>query len=509
MVMHRVSFARALAVVTAIGVGVVGVVYGTYAAGGSDSSCYSLMAEAFASKKLQPTSELAVSAPWPNALATFTPGGFVPAPNNPAGFAPVCAPGFSVLLAPFAITGGSRAIFYLTPLAGALLAWLTFVAARALGGPLAGVMAAVLVATSPAVLFQVVQPMNDVTTAALWVGTFAALGSRRFALGGVACGLALLVRPNLLPLAALCGLYVIVIDWKGILRFAAGALPFGLLVLWLNARLYGSPFATGYGQPGRLFALSYFGPNAARYLGWLVETHTPFLLLGVTAPFLLDSDTRAAVVLGLGLAAMTYLLYSVYTPFSDWSYLRFLLIAIAMMSVLASASLVALTRRMPSRLMATAVVAVVSVAIAIFQVRTATDRFAFRMRGFEQRYRSAGLVIREQLPPNAVLLSVWDSGAVRFHGGREALVWEALDPMWLDRALAWLDAQGRHPYVLVESWEEPRFRERFGRVSDVGKLDWPPQYEIDRVVRIFDPQQRSPYLRGERVGTEYLWPLRR
>ena len=144
----------------------------------------------------------------------------------------------------------------------------------------------------------------------------------------------------------------------------------------------------------------------------------------------------------------------------------------------------------------------------MFCVRTADDRLAFNLKFLEQRYRSAGLVVRDRLPENAVVLSVWDSGAVRFHGRKEALTWAGLDPAWLDRALAWLDEHGHTPYILVESWEEPAFRSRFGNHSDIGKLDWPPKYEIDRVVRIFDPKDRARYDRGENVPTEYLWPMR-
>ena len=186
-----------------------GFVRGTYAAGGSDSSCYALMAEAFASGKLQPTSALASQVPWPDASKTFAPGGFVPSQSDPTASAPVCAPGFSLLLAPLVKLGGQNALFAVTPMAGALLVWLTFLAGRALAGPLAGAMAAVLVATSPVVLYQVVQPMNDVTTAALWMAVFVALVSRRWAVAGICCGLALLVRPNLLPLAVVAGIYVL------------------------------------------------------------------------------------------------------------------------------------------------------------------------------------------------------------------------------------------------------------------------------------------------------------
>lgn len=504
-----IAFAAAVCVATT------GVVRGTYAAGGSDSSCYALMADAFAAGALQPTSDLALQVPWPGASSTFTPGGFVASDSNPAASAPVCAPGFSLLLAPLVAVGGPDALFVLTPIAGAALVWLTFLAAHTLAGPIAGAMAAVLIAASPTLLYQVVQPMNDVTTAALWMATFVALSCKRYALAGVCCGLALLVRPNLLPLAFVAGFAILGIrDWgmatRNLTRFAVGAIPFGLIVLWLNNALYGSPFRTGYGATGELFQASAFPTNASRYFSWVIETQTPFVLLAFAAPFLVARERRGDVALGLGLVLATCVIYLFYTPFDDWSYVRFLLPAIALMIVLASAFINELFARLfPRRLGAPALMAgLVTAGVAFFCVRVAEDRLAFNLKFLEQRYRSAGAVVRDRLPPNAVVLSVWDSGAVRFHGRKEALSWAGLDPAWLDRSLAWLDEHGRAPYILVESWEEPAFRTRFGNDSDIGKLDWPPKYEIDRVVRIFDPRDRARHDRGEHVMTEYLWPMR-
>ena len=510
--MHRISLFVAL--VAALAVAFVGLHHGTYAAGGSDSSCYALMADAFASGRLQPASELAARVPWPDAPKTFTPGGFVTSETNPSASVPVCAPGFSVLLAPLIVAGGRDAMFILTPVAGATLVWLTFVAGRAIGGPLSGAMAAVLVAASPIVLYQIVQPMNDVTTAALWMATFVAFLRRRLMLAGFFCGLALLVRPNLLPLAVVTGFAVALgirdlgVGIRSGTRFLAAAIPFGLLVLWLNNSLYGNPLRTGYGDLGHLFSLSAFSVNISRYFGWLIETHTPFPLLAFAAPFAAPREQRAHVALAIGLILATCIIYFLYTPFEDWSFLRFLLPAITLMIVLASVvSVHTLTRVLSSRLCVFASV-VLTVALGIFLVRTAEDRLAFNMKYLERRYRSAGLVVRDRLPANAVVLSVWDSGAVRFHGRKEALVWAGLDPAWLNRSIAWLDAHGRTPYILVESWEEPQFRSRFSNHSDIGNLDWPPKYEIDRVVRIFDPKDRAKYVRGEHVNTEYLWPLR-
>jgi hypothetical protein len=497
----------AIALLAAIGVAVVGLRFGTYAAGGSDSSCYALMAEAFSSGTLQPASALIADVPWPAAQRSFAPGGFVPSPTNPSGFSPICAPGFSLLLAPFAVVGGRDAIFFVTPLAGALLVWLTYLAGRATGGPLAGASAAVLIAASPAVLFQVVQPMNDVMTAALWMATYVSLLGRRWVLAGVCCGLAMLVRPNLLPMAFVAGFFVAVRrpDLGAGARFALAALPFAVLVLYLNNALYGGPLRSGYGDPGILFRLSHAPINARRYLVWLTETHTPFPLVAFAAPLAVTRDKRAAIVLALGLIAANVAIYVFYTPFDDWSYLRFLLPGIALMVVLACAVSVRIVERVVP---GPVVVAALTLAVALLCVRAASGRLVFSLRFLEQKYRSAGIVVRDRLPANAVVLSVWESGAVRFHGRKEAVVWDSLDPAWLDRSVRWLDEHGRAPYILTESWEEEKFRGRFDEASELGRLDWPPKYEIDRVVRLYDPKDRPRFEKGESVVTEYVWPLR-
>jgi hypothetical protein len=292
---------------------------------------------------------------------------------------------------------------------------------------------------------------------------------------------------------------------RSVARFTVAAIPFAVLVLLLNQRLYGSPFRTGYGQLENLFSQSVVATNAARYLGWLMDTHTPFPLLAFAAPFGVAKERRPDTLLALALVGAACVIYFLYTPFDDWSYLRFLLPAIALMIVLASVSTVRVLETMTYH---HALVGVITAVLAVFCIRAASERHAFALQFLEQRYRSAGKVVQDLLPPDAVVLSVWDSGAVRFHGRKEALSWEALDPTWLDRTLQWLEVHGRPPFILVESWEEPGFRSRFSQHSNVGKLDWPPKYEIDRVVRIFDPRDRERYHRGERVDTEFVWPLR-
>ena len=87
--------AATIAIAAAIALAAVGVLRGTWAVGGSDSSCYGLMAMAFAEGRLQPESSLAAEAPWPDASRTTAPAGFIPSPVRAAAASPICAPLFS------------------------------------------------------------------------------------------------------------------------------------------------------------------------------------------------------------------------------------------------------------------------------------------------------------------------------------------------------------------------------------------------------------------------------
>src|SRR5688572_32429228 len=82
------------------------------------------------------------------------------------------------------------------------------------------------------------------------------------------------------------------------------------------------------------------------------------------------------------------------------------------------------------------------------------------------------------------------------------ILWDSLDPAWLDRAITWLRSQGRQPYLVFERREEPEFRARFRAQSDAGALDWPPRFDLGRQVRIYDPADRARYLAGESYPTE-------
>jgi hypothetical protein len=516
--------AAAIAGVAVLLVIAVGWSWGTHVAGGSDSYCYLNQAELFASGRVRQLQPIAVDAPWPNAALTFLPAGHAPAAGYPGAVVPICPAGYPLIMAGARLIAGRAGMFAVVPLLSGVAVWFTFLLARRLGGPRAGVVAAALLGASPAFLYQVVQPMSDVPALALWLVsiclTWRAIdgtGWRGFAISGAAAGAAILVRPNLVPLAAVLMLWIVAVR-PGAFRerllpavvFGFGVLPFALGVMAVQNAMYGGPLKSGYGELGPLFTLGHVLPNLQRYPRWLVETHTPVVALALAAPWICAARARksAAAWALLAFAAATLACYLPYVVFDAWWYLRFVLPAIAILVALSAAVLVHLAVALRPALRAPALGVVVGV-LVVFYLGVAVRRQVFELRHIESRFRVSGEYVASHLPDDAAILTVHQSGSVRFYSGRPTLVWADLEPAALDRALDYLRRRDYHPYLLFESWEEPGFRARFGRQSAVGRLEWPPIAEIDRDVRIYDPADREPFMRGGSVRTDHFWTNRR
>jgi hypothetical protein len=484
-----------------------GVHWGTFAAGGSDSYCYVHQAEGWATGHLQVVEPLALEAPWPDAPLTFAPAGHIPSSTVRGAAVPMCPAGLPIAMAPFVRAGG---VFLVVPLFGALLVWSVYVLGARFSRHV-GLASAALVACSPAFLFQLMQPMSDVPAAALWVtaAAFATGASRRAPLmAGLATSAAILVRPNLLPMGIVLGLYFLGKRSSRLgdsLMFAAASAPGCLAVALIQQMFYDSPLRSGYGSLDALFSAANIVPNAARYFTWMWQSHTPAWLFALAAPFVLPGSLTALL---LSLAAVNVACYLPYAVFNDWWYLRFLLPAIAIVIVLMTAVIDAIAAR-TSRIdlsrtqrVRAAVVGVVALVICLLFIREALARSVLDLHRLESRYERAGVYVAGHLPPNALVITSWESGSVRFYGHRKTLVWDALDPAWLDRAIAFSRARGLEPFLLFERWEEPNFRQRFAG-SAIATLDWPPEAEIAGQVRIYRPADRQKYLSGNGVATDY------
>ena len=270
---HALAFAIVLASVAAG----VGMAYGTYSASSSDASGYISEAQLLASARLTTDEPLARSVAWPNATWAFTPLGYRPGPE--AGeLVPTYPAGLPLVIAPVRLLAGEQAGYLVVPFLGAVAVLATF-----------------FLATSPIFLFQLVQPMSDVAVTAWWtialLFAISPLPNSALASGAVA-GLAVLTRPNLLPLAAVIAVAAMNYPRGGddrrlrvdrLIAFAAGITPAIGAQLLMQWRLYGSPFASGYGAASDLFAVSNIAPNAVGCMQRMLRGEAPALVLAALA----------------------------------------------------------------------------------------------------------------------------------------------------------------------------------------------------------------------------------
>ena len=491
--------------------------WSTRAAGGSDSSCYVLQADAFAHGRASLAPVLTEIPPGvsPAALA---PIGFIasPAPTHEA--VPICASGLALMMAPLLVAGRDL-VFLVVPVFAGLLVWWTFAFGRRIADAGTAASAAILLSCSPIFLYQAVQPMSDVPAAALFMGAlvFAMRGGRGSALvAGLLAALAVLTRPNL---AVVVAPLVLVLgngdrprfpgrEKRGLspfLWFSAGAAPVGVAMLALNAARYGGPLASGYGDSGVLFAWAHVPANVARYPRWVIETQSPLILLALAGPALLWARGQRPVAIAATLSVgAVFATYFAYTVFDDWWYIRFLLPALPILVVFMTMTLfTTATRLSPAHGRVGAII--VCALLASWYMDVAHRRHAMDLRMLEARFRVTGEYAGRALPANAIVLAVQQSGSVRFYGGKPTLAWDGIEPSALDRVIASLHEQGLAPVVVLEDAEEQPFRDRFAS-QRAGQLDWPPATEIHaRVrVRVYDPAQRDGYLTGLRVGTEHI-----
>ena len=446
-----------------------GIVFGTFANGGADSYGYVGQARLLAQGRLTDTIPFSPDYPWPDVALTLTPLGFTPGQARGV-IAPKYPPGLPLLLAPLAAIS-ERAIYFFVPVCGAFLVWLTYRLGVRWGDDRAGGMGAVLLSVSPTFLYQVVQPMSDVPAAVGWLGALllAARPSANAAAGaGALASLAILIRPNLAPLALLVGMLAAAAGSQHRVRrvviFGTALLPGVLLLGWIQAVRYGSPTASGYGTLSDAFSASYIAENLARYPRWLTETHTSFIWLSLLAPWWMawQAPRRPVAWMALALAAGVWAAYLPYIYFHphEWFYTRFLLPALPVMLVGAAAVALWPLGRFAPRAQGPAAVILLAI-LAVACLHSAKTHGAFSIRIQERKYPLAGTFVREHLPRSAFVLAAQHSGSVRYYSGRPTLRWDLLSPTRLDEALGILRSQGFEPFLVVDAGEYEEFRSRF------------------------------------------------
>jgi hypothetical protein len=537
----RVTSARVIAAaacLVAVGAAVVAARYGVFVAAGSDAYGYVSQSELWATGTLRIPQPIARELPAALTDDTLAPLGYRPARRIGliGDIVPTYPPGLPMLMAVARLAFGPDAVYYVVPLLAGLAAWCTFVLGRRFAGSAAGLAAAILMVTSPAFAASSIRPMSDVPAAAWWALSLvlaARAGAWSAAGAGAAAAMAVLTRPNLAPVGAVIGLWFLVYaararrfaspEFRRLLAFSAAAISGPLLVAVIQQHLYKSPFMSGYGAIGDIYAWQNVGINLERYPRWLLETKTAYVLAAVAGPFVCalwarDTDEGSGhpnmpagwssvsqAWMALAVCCAVFAAYLPYIPFLEWSYLRFLVPAFPSAFALAAAALAIPLARLSSGLAALALAGAVAVIVPL-QVGDSVGRSVFRQWEGADRDVRIGRYLDSRLSPRAVLFSMQMSGSARFYGHRLTVRYDFLPPGQLEPVVQELTASGFEPYLLLEDWEEAKFRNQFAAVSRIGELDWPPCAETatGSMVRLYNLRDREKTARGERVETEAI-----
>jgi hypothetical protein len=480
---------RLLVLAIAVAVTAAGIAYNTTAASGPDQYGYVSQADLWVDGRLHVAQPWAGQVPWPNSRWTFSPLGYRPVEEGDRWeIVPTYSPGLPLLMAGAKLVGGQEAMFLVVPLLGGAMVLATWGIGCRLGSSTAGLIAAWLVATSPAFLLHLVVPMSDVATASAWTMAVLLVFARNLpaAIGaGLLAGAGLMIRPNLAPLALVIAVYVLFRRgrWPGrrsmaeAVAFCVPVVAAGIAVAAIYQHLYGSPFVSGYGRLSDQFSWVHVRPNIRNYLSWLVETQTAFGLVGLAAALVplgvvwrgVDRSTRLMMAV---MVAAVWAQYFAYLVFENSSYLRFLLVTWPFLMLglgFAAAGLV--SRGRPGLTLA---VAGLVVALGIVAWRDAARAGAFDAWRTDRRFVAAALLTRDLTPPNSAVLAMIHSGSLRYYGGRMTIRYDIMDGGWLDGAVGWLRDRGVPTYALLEEWELEPFATRFAGERLVARLDRPP-----------------------------------
>jgi hypothetical protein len=119
------------------------------------------------------------------------------------------------------------------------------------------------------------------------------------------------------------------------------------------------------------------------------------------------------------------------------------------------------------------------------QLRMAYDRSAFDLWRGERRYVSGARMANYETERNSLIFTGQHVGSVRYYGSRMSVYAEQFPPRQLDSSIAWLAKRGVRPYLLLEDWEIPIFRERFAGEKTVDVLFGPPVAIMDEPGRLY------------------------
>ena len=499
---------NAIVGVLVVSILILGFVYKSTAAGGADSFGYLSQAELWREGRLSVHQPWLNQVPWPNSVWSFAPLGYRPATQTTAftfagyrpefdrwSIVPVYSPGLPLLMAVGRTVGGMCGPFLVVPVCGALFVLSTYLIGVRLGSRTLGLLATLLVATSPPFLLMNFENMSDVpVAAAIAIASWCVLGTTITSAIGAAAALAmaLLIRPNLVPLAPI---FVAWLAWRVVRErserprhlwraaIVAGGIGAAVVttaaIYWLT---YGTPFQSGYGPTAAYFSSSNIGPNLRNYMQWFGEAHTALGFLGLLALAIPikavwpDVRDRSAVIAFAVITAAVIVEFLFYLVLDNSSYLRFFLVCYPFIMLGLASIALALSRvhRVAGPLLAIALIG----GMVANGLRVSTMWSVLHTNLLEAKYADVAAHVRGATRENSVVLAMQHSGSLRYYAGRVTLRWDFLPGDWLDRAVDWMAVHGVHTYALLDDFEQREAVKRFRGQKLVAILEGPPVFRF-------------------------------
>jgi hypothetical protein len=428
---------------------------------------------------LRPLEELDLH---PRYAPFFVPEPYVLSPDA-THYVPLYPLGTATLMAVLVWLAGDNGPYFLAPILGAACVAVFYLLARRWFHRREAFVAALLLAASPIFLGPARAPLSDIPALFFLLVSLACLlrGDKRTALviGGLACGLATLIRPNLLV-----GVPVLAWlaagggeggqRWRRAAIFGGGVAPLLALQAALNAFLYGSPLATGYSrlpdffQP---FSWTCVGPALLRRLEGLWWGAGP-LALAAAVWALARLRDRLTVAAGLWVAAIVgfYSFYCVLgTPRLD----RFMLPCLPVVFLLA----VATARSLPRRRLRSAGLVVLALAAGANLLLTAPGYQLLRPYSDDPDVPAPDLAaLARVVGPDGVVFSRTYGGRLREEQDLLTANWSRAGAVGARQLLNELLARDRAVYLLDSGLFASRGRWWLGENATPIELDTPGVY---------------------------------
>jgi hypothetical protein len=388
-------------------------------AGGSDSSGYMNNARLLEQRQLR-IERREIEGFSSETLPSFAyvPLGFIPVGTHE--MVPTYSMGFPLLILGMShVTGWDRAADA-TQWLNAMLSLVVLYClsiAMGLSHPLAW-LGTLLLGLSSIFMHMALQAMSDVPALA-WCSSaiLAAWLSRRDArwavVAGFAFSISVLIRPSnllmLLPLAVAFGF-----GWRTWLGFMAGGVPGAIFLGAINLHLYGKAVTTGYGDVGSLFRLEYILPTTLAYAEWLPVMLTPAVILLGAIPWMLYRRADRGLVMLSVWATIIPGFYAAYAVTHEgWGSIRFLLPSFSAIIILMLLAM----RHISSRFSIGGrwTVGVLFTVFALGWNAFWFAHFGIPPKIADEVYANATAWANENLPANAVILTMQTSGALLYY----------------------------------------------------------------------------------------------